>query len=146
MDLSLTNEDGEQWDFTREDMRKQARELLARETPMLLVGIPPCTLFSAWQHINRVKYAWTDEEVRRRQASGEVHLRFRCELYKAQLQDGRFFLHEHPDSASSWNVDCVRELLDNPQVDQTVGDQCQYGQTSRNGQPVKQLTGWMSNT
>ena len=145
LDLSLTNKKGENWDFTREDMRKEARELLAREKPMLLVGCPPCTAFSAWQALNKVKYGWTDEEVRRRQAAGEVHLRFCCELYMAQLQGGRFFLHEHPDAASSWSVACIQELLAHPQVGRATGDQCQYGQATRHGHTIKKPTGWMSN-
>ena len=87
--MSLTNKNCEHWDFTREDMRKQAREPLAREKPTLLFGSPPCTVFSAWQFFNKVKHGWTDEEVRRRQAAGEVHLRFCCELYVAQLQGSR---------------------------------------------------------
>ena len=60
-------------------------------------------------------------------------------------REAGILLHEHPNAASSWSVDCIQELLAHPQVGRTVGDQCQYGQTSRHGQTVKKLIGWMSN-
>ena len=118
---------------------------MAQEKPTLLVGSPPCTVFSAWQALNKVKHEWTDEEVRRRQAAGEMHLRFCCELLMAQLQGGRLFLHEHPNAASSWSVGCIQELLAHPQVGRATGDRCQYGKTSRHGQTVRKPIGWMSN-
>ena len=75
-----------------------------------------------------------------------VHLEFVCRLYKEQLEGGRFFLHEHPAFASSWQERCVAEILELPHVARAVGDQCQYGQKSHRGAPVKKPTGWMSNS
>ena len=71
---------------------------------------------------------------------------FVCELYREQLSQGRYFLHEHPQSASSWQLECVQEVWEWPGVDCTVCDQCQYGHEDGDGNPVKKGTRWMSNS
>ena len=67
-----------------------------------------------------------------------------CELYRTQIAEGRYFLHEHPECATSWGEDCIKNLLQMDSVDQVVGDQCQYGQEYQ-GEPVRKPTTWMSN-
>ena len=70
-----------------------------------------------------------------------MHFAFVCELYKLQIQNGRDFLHEHPGSASSWELPCVQDLLAHENVDRVLGDQCQYGQADGLDNPVKKTTG-----
>ena len=55
-------------------------------------------------------------------------MRFCCELYKLQAEAGRYFLHEHPAQATSWQLAAVRELLETNGVQSVVGDQCQHEQ------------------
>ena len=105
---------------------------------MLLVGSPSCT---SW--INEAKR--DPELVRREYIKAMEHLRFVCMLYKIQAEAGRFFLHEHPVAASSWKDLCISEVLNIPGVRRVDGDQCQLGQQTENGDPVKKPTGWMSN-
>ena len=145
LDLTTTNAQGENWDFSREEMRAQARALVTREKPLLLIGSPPCTPFCTWQDLNAARHGWSPAEVRRRRAAGELHIRFCCELYEEQHRQGRLFLHEQPSNASSWHLSCIRELMAKPGIARTVGDQCQYGQTAADGRPVKKATGWLSN-
>ena len=71
---------------------------------------------------------------------------FCCELYKLQAEAGRYFLHEHPAQATSWQLAEVRELLETNGVQRVVGDQCQYGQETGASDPVKKPTGWLSNS
>ena len=49
LDLTVPNEAGEMWDFTRQDMRQEARRRVMTERPKLLIGCPPCTLYSQLQ-------------------------------------------------------------------------------------------------
>ena len=63
-----------------------------------------------------------------------------------QMKGGRYFLHENPDQATSWQRPCVVELLKDEKVERIVGDQRQFGQQSDRGDPMKKPTGWMSNS
>ena len=49
------------------------------------------------------------------------------ELYKIQLREGRWFLHEHPAGASSWGLEEVRKMEKEEGVTIRVADQCMYG-------------------
>ena len=69
---------------------------------MLLVGSLMCTAFSTWQRINnKIRDPGT--------VAGELkrtkqHLEFCVELYTIQAKAGRYFLHEHPAYAGSWQT------------------------------------------
>ena len=39
------------------------------------------------------------------------HLKLCVRLYKMQIRAGRYFLHEPPSSAVSWQVECIKELM-----------------------------------
>ena len=146
LDFSGEDEEGQSWDFTRLEMREKARALLLTTEPLLLIGSPPCTSFCSWQTLNAARLGWTAEDVQRRRAEGELHVRFCCELYGLQAAAGRYYLHEHPASASSWQLKEVQELLRTTTAAQVVGDQCQYGQETADGRPVKKPTRWLSNS
>jgi hypothetical protein len=60
-------------------------------------------------------------------------MRFVMELYEEQVKDGKYFLHEHPAWATSWQLGCVRRILAMERVDEVVADQCQYGQSNDQG-------------
>ena len=66
-----------------------------------------------------------------------------------QLDDGRYFLHEHPALASSWIQPCITNLLNRPEVDKVRCDQCQYDQEVSSGKdkgsPIMKPTCFMSN-
>ena len=146
LDLSGEDENGDSWDFTRSDMRAKARALLLEEKPFLLIGSPPCTAFCSWQALNAARLGWTAQDIERRRAEGELHVRFCCELYKLQAEAGRYFLHEHPANAASWQLAEMQELLKTNGVQRVVSDQCQYGQETREGELVKKRIGWLSNS
>ena len=78
------------------------------ERPMLLIGSPMCTAFSTWQRINdkiRDPSVCAAEKAR-----AVVHLEFSISLYREQLRNGRYFLHEHPAYATSWQEDAMKRL------------------------------------
>ena len=57
----------------------------------------------------------------------EDHMRFCIELYRMQLSAGRYFIHEHPEGASSWNMHETIKLLIEPNVGVVSFDMCQFG-------------------
>ena len=98
-DVTTMDEEGRPWDFDDPRQRARARERILREKPMLLIGSPMCTAFSAWQELN--KHKRNPELIQKEWNKAMVHLNFVCELYKLQDEHGRYFLHEHPVGASS---------------------------------------------
>ena len=70
------------------------------------------------------------EKVRLMIEEGRVHLQFMASLYRLQLRAGRFFVHEHPATAMSWNEKCIIELLAYNEVHIAKADQCQFGLTT----------------
>ncbi len=77
-----------------------------------------------------------------------MHLNFVCSLYEEQIRAGRFFLHEHPAGATSWEEPSVRRIKKLPDVRVSRVDACQYGMTGLSHgseYPVKKPTCWMSN-
>ncbi len=67
------------------------------------------------------------EVVKRGRVRAMVHLRFVCELYQMQLDNGRYFLHEHPGGATSWKENCVQDIWPHPDVERIINHQCQFG-------------------
>ena len=51
-----------------------------------------------------------------------VHIKFVMEHYQLQAAAGRYFLHEHPAQASSWEEDVVRKTASIDDVHVFVGD------------------------
>jgi hypothetical protein len=127
------DEVGVAWDFTRPQDRKRAWERIRAEEPFLVIGSPPCTMFSQMQvNLNANKMGKTEWERRRREA--EVLLIFAVAVYTLQLQAGRHFLHEHPAGATSWRHPAVARLLARPGVDAVVAHMCEFGmKTSAEG-------------
>ena len=144
LDVTRCNEKGEAWDFDDPAKQDEALQLIEEQKPMLLVGSPPCTPYSTLQRLNVSRR--TPEETKRMMDKARVHMEFVCKLYRLQAEAGRYFLHEHPATATSWELDCIQSVLHMDGVDVVHGDQCQYGQVNRSNQPIKKGTGWMANS
>ncbi len=148
LDLTCTDpEDGEPWDFDRKSKRDKALRKVREEKPIVLIGSPVCTPWCSWQRINNEHRDPAD--VHRDMVRARIHLDFVTSLYREQIENNRFFLHEHPQASASWNEKCIKEILDIPGVGRVDGDQCQYGAEvqfgARKGEPVRKTTGFMSN-
>jgi hypothetical protein len=143
MDLTTLDEHGNPWDFDVPEQRRRARHRIEQDKPMLLVGSPMCTAFSAWQRINNRKRDPTI--VSREYIRAMIHIRFTMELYQLQHAAGRYFLHEHPAQASSWAEPVVERIAKMEGVRVVVGDQCQFGAVDAAGGPIKKPTKFMTN-
>ena len=80
-------------------------------------------------------------------------LQFASQCYWDQIERGMFFLHEHPATASSWNMECIAEVAAHPGVYTVVSDMCRWGMKVRDEIPedptqpylIKKPTKWMTN-
>ena len=148
-DLRTFKPNGEAWDFRKSSDRRQARQYVEDEKPTWVIGCPPCTFFSLWnQGLNHKKM--DPEVVEQRRQEAIKHLRFVIGLYKIQLDGGRHFLHEHPETATSWKDPSMEKLLKENGVSSIVSDQCEYGLMTPGPDgvpmPAKKPTKWASSS
>ena len=73
--------------------------MVVRDRPFMLIGSPPCMAFSVLQGLN--KHKRDPSIVAKELADAVAHVAFCFELYEIQRKAGRFFMQEHPSSASS---------------------------------------------
>ena len=126
MDLTLNDPmTGEPWDLSKLEVRKRVKKLVIETKPFMLIGSPPCTLFSALQNLSKDKR--NKEKFEKEMIIARKHIQFCIELYTIQMNGGRYFLHEHPESATSWSLKEVVELAAREGVEMTVCDMCAYG-------------------
>ena len=70
-------------------------------------------------------------------------------LYAMQVQAGRFFIHEHPSEAESWQEDCVTAIAALDGVDIAIVDMCAMGMRVDTGElqgPARKRTKLLSNS
>ena len=147
LDLSGNDpDDGRPWDFNDKRKRDKAMDMVLGKRALLLVGSPMCKAFSRLQNWN---FKRMDPEKRNRIIEeGRRHLRFCMMLYKIQIENGMYFLHEHPYSATSWKEPVVQEVMGIPGVKVVKGDMCAFGmwQEDEQGQAlIMKPTGFMTN-
>jgi hypothetical protein len=132
LDLRTTKPDGTAWDFTKRSDRREARDLIATENPDWVIGSPPCTAFSQWNiGINHRKMP--KSKVDDALSEGRTHLAFMASIYRRQIINGKFFLHEHPAGAASWKEPSIAALRKLPSVFSVVSHQCMFGLMTPSG-------------
>ena len=99
--------------------------LVDHEQPWLLAGAPPCGPFSILMTLQQ--YNRDPEKDRQRLEWGGTLLNVACQGYRRQCDNGRYFLHEAPSSASSWKEDCIMKLMALPGVVRVDGPMCRWG-------------------
>ena len=112
-------------------MRKRAIRKLLKDRPALLIGSSMCTAYRSMSNINYFRMC--REEVHERLRYARKHLEFCRQLYRIQMNEGRYLLREHPSIAKSWREKAVQQLLTETTVNRVVGDQCRYGLQSKVG-------------
>ena len=100
-DLTVCDpDDGQPWDFSVKAKREKACTQFNKQKPYMLIGSPACTAFSTWMALNEARRKDV-AAVRRAKIRAILHIDFVAELYYDQLADGRYFIHEHPEHATS---------------------------------------------
>ena len=59
------------------------RKLVAESKPFMLIGSPPCTMFSTLQNLSKAKR--DEKEFNEKMEVAKKHVKFCIELYKMQL-------------------------------------------------------------
>ena len=146
-DIETDDDKGIPWDFDVPEQRnKCVREILAHR-PSFLIGSPMCTAFSILQGLNKAKMetskwnALWDKGIR--------HMLFAIKLYRIQAEAGRFFLHEHPSSASSWKIPEMVALMQDLKIDKVNAHMCRFDMMSEDEAGiglVKKPTGFLTNS
>ena len=122
----LDPDDNAPWDFSKASKRNKARRMRREQQPYMLIGSPECTAFCTLQALNQAKSRDPEAYVRAK-IKAIKHINFMVELYREQIEDGHYFLHEHPRWATSWDLPEIMKLMAVPSVGFAHGDQCQYG-------------------
>ena len=94
------------YDFSKKEDQERARQQIKEERPRLLVGSPECRMFSTQQQLS----PWTIEKARKL-LDAKAHMKFVCDLYREQIEEGRWILHEHPVGATSWKMEVMMNIL-----------------------------------
>ncbi len=116
---------------------------LTHEKPRLLVTSAPRTWYCKLMNLNMHRYS--DAERSRRQSEADSHLVFTMQCCELQDDSGRWFVHEHPSGARSWQHPRVQRVLQRPGVAVVDFDQCTTGLRSPGGLPMRKRTRLMSN-
>ena len=142
LDFTTDDHDGKPWDFNIEEKRERAMSLVKSKKALLIIGSPMCSAFSQLQNLNFCKMS--KDDIKAVQDYGRKHLEFCMELYRAQHDNGLYFLHEHPFNATSWQNEMVKQVLNLPGVSKVKSHMCAFGMTEGNVL-VKKPTGFMTN-
>ena len=112
------------------------------------MGSPMCTAYCILQSLNYARMP--ADKVKEIKARADIHLHFCIELYDLQRKNNRYFLHEHPLTATSWKDPEMLKLIGKKDVHTTVMHMCQYGMECRRSDgtygPVFKPTRWCTNS
>ena len=137
------------WDFNNEQDRADAKRYIDTVKPMMVVGSPTCAAFSQIQTFNWGKNRERDRKLKEALRAGHRHMDFMMEIYKTQMDNGRYFVHENPVGASSWRSRAVEDVQSQEEVLTVTGDQCEMGVKTRDKfgpGAVKKPTKYMTNS
>ena len=109
-DITTCDENGIPWDLLKPEIQEKCRKRIIKEKPKLLIGSVMCRDWSQIMNINWDRME--PEEIERRMKEAQIHLEFVCSLYKLQHDAGRYFAHEHPQTARSWEQDIIKETIE----------------------------------
>ena len=83
---------------------------------------------AAFSHMNNINFSRVSEEDARNVIEyGTRRFDLCMRLYRIQVRNGLYFLHEHPAGARSWENEDVRKVLKLTGVATVTGDMCQFG-------------------
>ena len=115
---------GQYWDLSLDCDLQELKEMVEFEDPWLITGSPPCDPFSQLQHLSKHKGDPADRAAKR--VLGEKHLHNSIHFYRRQLKNKRYFLHEHPVGADSFQDPKMVALMNEPGVEVVEGPMCRW--------------------
>ena len=113
------------WDLADKGVQRKVQKLVDEDEPHLVITCSPCDAFSQLnENLNYLKME--PQKAQELKEKGRKHLTFAMTVCWKQLLARRYFLHEHPDRASSWSEDCVATLAARPEVIRVRTDMCRW--------------------
>ena len=73
LDLTVNDDQGQPYDFSKHECREKARQLIYKTKPLLFVGSPMCTWFSLLQNLNKKHMSQEDWQKAYRRAVGGTY-------------------------------------------------------------------------
>lgn len=122
---------GKTWDCRVAADRVWVKKRIHEDKPELIVVCPPCTLFSSLQNLS--PNALPSEPCPDRWREALEMLGFAVEICLIQHRAGRFFLFELPSTATSWEDECLKGLVQTAGVLTSLLDMCRYGMVATDG-------------
>lgn len=147
MDITTNDTDGRPWGSNTPEMRNRAARKVLNDKPWLPIESPMCIVHSVMNNINHCKMQ--PAVVRARFKYARDHRKFATELYMFQTQGGRYLLHEHPENASPWEEQCIKDVSGTKGINRVVGVQCCYGLKAKGEPgmgPARKTIGVMTNS
>ena len=95
----------EGWDYFQTRDRARLWQHLRTECPDLVILTPECKAFSQMMNVNWERMS--SEDVIRIREQGMAMLHGSVQIAEYQLTQGRHFLLEHPEGASSWHTEAM---------------------------------------
>ena len=130
LDLTCNDpETGNPWDLSDGKVRTKVMGLIREGRPYMLICSPMCTAFSQIQALNVERR--DPAVVRRELESAKDHVRWVMKLCAIQLRENRYFLFEHPKTATSWKMAEVLKVANMSGVDIVRMDMCRFGMMSK---------------
>ena len=86
-----------------------------------------CTAFSQMQNINKNRR--DPKDIKRELDDAKDHIRFVMSICATQWRENRYFLFEHPDGASWWDMPEVKKIREASGVETVHIDMCAFGMT-----------------
>ena len=132
-------------DFRSHLGRAEAERVLQEGCAKVVILSPPCTMFSKLMHCFNLRQM--DHQKREdRWAEAHTYLDWSMSLCQKQAQGGKYFIFEHPASATSWERQSVKDVADLDGTHIVTFDMCRFGMMSPDGSmPLQKPTKVMTN-
>ena len=130
--LDLNHDDpitGTKWDLSLPNVQQKVLKMIREEKPQMIIGSPPCSLFSILQNGNPNNGS---KELLEEYEKAKENVRFCIKIYRMQMEAGRMLMHEHPTCASSWKLPEIDSLKKEVGVYYRNIHMCAYGLKARN--------------
>ena len=117
------------YDLSRYSVQREVEKKIDEVDPDLLIGSPPCTKFSILQKSVRAKGLTDQQQEKFEVGLGQAtrHINFCVRMYHKRRIKNRYYLHEHPLTATSWQLPSMRTIVEHHGNHEAVADQCAYG-------------------
>ncbi len=120
MDITTRGNTSIRRDFSSKEARNEMIRKIIDEKPMVLMT-------SSMPDDTNAKGATTSVAERKaRIEKTNTHLNFICMLHTLQHAGGRYFIHEHSRSATSWHEECIKGVLDETKAKMITADFCMF--------------------